>query len=47
MQMATPMQVAVAMASMPVAVAHNAAMPVVMMVGVTVPSVVHQLELGT
>ena len=47
MQMATPMQVAVAVASMPVTVAHNAAMPVVMMVVVPVPSGVHQLEFTT
>ena len=43
MQMAAPMQVAVAVTSMPVTVAHNAAMPVVMMVVVPVPSGVHQL----
>ena len=47
MPMATPMQVAVAVASMPVTVAYNAAMPIVMTVVVPVPSVVRQLEFST
>ena len=47
MPMAAPMQVAVAVTSMPVTVAHDAAMPVVMVVVVPVPSVVRQLEFST
>jgi hypothetical protein len=39
--------VAMAVASMPVTVTHNAAMPMVMMVVVPVPSVVRQLEFST
>ena len=47
MPVATAMQMAVAVASMPVTVAHDAAMPVVMVVVVPVPSVVRQLEFTT
>ena len=44
MEMAAPMQVAVAVASMPVTMANHAAMPVVTMMVVPVPSRVSQLE---
>jgi hypothetical protein len=45
--MAAPMQVAVAVTSMPVTMANHAAMPVVMMMMVVpVPSIVNQLEIS-